>query len=186
MRGLVLLTAALLGLAAGCGGGKEQFVAVTAPPAQGFTLSASVGGATIAGRFTCDGTDTSPALTWTGVPDGTRELVLVLEDPDASGKTFTHWLVYGLSPNLTSLPEGIPARAKIEQPTPLRQGKNDFGSIGYSGPCPPKGQTHRYVFRLLAVDRELGLEPASNRKTFEGAIEGRVIAEARFSASYGR
>ena len=187
MRAFVLpVLAAALAVLAGCGGGGEQPSPATAPSVQGFRLSASVGGETIGVRFTCDGEDASPALSWQGTPGGTKELALVLEDPDAPGKTFTHWLVYGLSPRTTSLPEGLPAQAKIEQPTPLRQGTNDSGDLGYSGPCPPQGETHRYVFRLLALDRELGLEPAGDRGVFESAIAGHLLAEARVASSYGR
>ena len=183
---VLLLAAAALALFAACGGGGEKPAGTTAHGAAGFALQASLGGETIAARLTCDGDDVSPALTWKGAPDRTKELALVLEDPDAPGGTFTHWLIYGLSPGTTSLPEGLPDQAKLEQPIPLRQGKNDFGEIGYQGPCPPNGQTHRYVFRLLALDRELGLEPTADRGAFESAIEGHVIAEASVASSYGR
>jgi Raf kinase inhibitor-like YbhB/YbcL family protein len=135
-------------------------------------------------RYTCDGDDVSPALLWEGVPEGARELALVLEDPDAPGGTFTHWIVYGLSASTTSLPESIAGGEQLEDPR-LRQGENDFGEVGYGGPCPP-GETHRYVFRLLALDAELGLEGGAGRSDFDEAVEGRVLAEARLEATYGR
>ncbi|MCC6224119.1 MAG: YbhB/YbcL family Raf kinase inhibitor-like protein [Thermoleophilia bacterium] len=182
MRAALALALLATAAAAACGG--EGSAPVTGPPAEGFELSVEAGGGTIAARFTCDGEDVSPALSWRGVPGGTRELVIVVEDTDADG--FTHWLVFGLSPAVSSLPESVPDGSKLEVPGPLRQGRNDFDEIGYGGPCPPGGETHRYRFRLLAIDRELGLEPGSDRDALEHSIAGHVVAEASASASYGR
>ncbi|MCL4289629.1 MAG: YbhB/YbcL family Raf kinase inhibitor-like protein [Thermoleophilia bacterium] len=182
MRGPLALGALALAALTGCAG--EPPGPTTGPAVEGFELSVAAGGTTIDARFGCDGDDVSPALAWRGLPEGTRELVLVLEDPDADG--FTHWLVFGLSPAVDSLPENIPGDSKIESPGPLRQGRNDFDEIGYDGPCPPEGETHRYAFRLLAIDRELGLEPGSDRDAFERSIAGNVLAEASATASYGR
>lgn len=176
---LALLAAATV---AACGG--ERSAPATGEAVPGFELSVDAGGGTIATRFTCDGEDVSPALSWRNVPGGTRELVLVVEDPDAGG--FTHWLVFGLSPAVDALPESVPDDSKLETPGPLRQGRNDFDEIGYDGPCPPEGETHRYAFRLLAIDRELGLEPGSDRDALEDSIADHVVAEAAAAASYGR
>jgi Raf kinase inhibitor-like YbhB/YbcL family protein len=111
------------------------------------------------------------------VPEGTQELALVLEDPDAPGGTFTHWLVYGVDPGSTWLPKGA---------TPARQGENDFGDDAYGGPCPPEGEEHRYVFRLLALHLPLELEPGVDRAAFDEAVAPHVLAEARLTATYAR
>ena len=135
-------------------------------------------------RFTCDGNNVSPELRWGGVPEGTAELALVLDDPDADG--FTHWLVYAMRPSASRLPPVLQPAAQVSGPTPLLQGQNDFGETGYGGPCPPEGETHTYVFHLLALDRELGLAQEADRSEFDEAVRGHVIAEARIEAPYER
>lgn len=187
MKRLALLGAAALAVAA-CGGGGEEAVPEGATTAAGFVLTAAAfePGGPIPPRFGCDGEDVSPALRWTGTPEGTVELALVLEDPDAPGGTFTHWLVYGLGSGATSLPEAVPREEEVGGPTPLRQGENDFGETGFGGPCPPEGEEHRYVFRLLALDAELALEPGADAGAFRAAAEGHVLAEARLSGTYER
>lgn len=188
MRRLGLVICVLV-LVAACGGGATDGELGQAPAAAGFEFrseSAVVAGQAIDPSYTCDGDDSSPAVAWQGAPDGTRELVLVLEDTDAPGGPFTHWLVYDMPPGATSIPAAVPPDGAVEGPTPLRQGRNDFGEIGFGGPCPPKGETHRYVFRLLALDTELGLEQGADRTTFGEAVDGHVLAEARLEARYGR
>jgi len=131
----------------------------------------------IGSRFTCDDADVSPALAWEGAPEGTAELALALEDPDAPGETFTHWLVFGLRPSSTGLEEGADLDA---------EGKNDFRDTGYGGPCPPGGEQHRYVFRLLALDSPSTLDRGADRAAFDAAVAPRVLAEARLTATYER
>jgi Raf kinase inhibitor-like YbhB/YbcL family protein len=178
MSGAVLL----LTLATGCGGGGGGSGTSLAegPAVEGFaftTGSAVEEGLAIDARYTCDGENISPELAWRGVPEGTQELALVLEDPDAPGGTFTHWLVYGVDPGSTGLPKGA---------TPARQGENDFGDDAYGGPCPPEGEEHRYVFRLLALHLPLELEPGVDRAAFDEAVAPHVLAEARLTATYAR
>jgi Raf kinase inhibitor-like YbhB/YbcL family protein len=188
VRRLGLLVATLVVLA-GCGGGGSGSELGQAPSAAGFEFraeSAVEPGAAIDPAYTCDGNGVSPALSWQGAPEGTRELALVLEDPDAPGGTYTHWLVYALPSGATSVPEAVPRDGAVEGPTPLRQGTNDFGEVGYGGPCPPGGETHRYVFRLLALDSERGLEQTADRATFDETVEGHVLAEARLEGTYSR
>jgi Raf kinase inhibitor-like YbhB/YbcL family protein len=162
-----------------CGGDDDEEPLATGPSAPGFAFAESgvAEGETIDSRYTCDGEDVSPALAWEGVPEGAAELALVVEDPDAPGGIFTHWLVYGLDPGETALPEGA---------QPALQGTNDFGRVGYGGPCPPGGETHRYVFRLLALDAATGLESGASRDELLAAVEGHVVAEATLTASYSR
>ncbi len=171
---------------AACGGGSGTDLEAGAQ-VPGFAFSAAsavASGQQIDSRYTCDGENVSPALSWDGAPVEARGLALVLEDPDAPGATFTHWLVYGLPASSTSLPEAVPDGEELEEPR-LRQGENDFGSSGYRGPCPPSG-THRYVFRLLALDDTVDLDGGVTRSTFDKALAGHVLAEARLEAAYGR
>jgi hypothetical protein len=175
---------------AGCGGGGGSGTSLApGPSAAGFAFtdrSSVADGQPIDARFTCDGDDLSPVLSWEGVPEGSRSLALALEDPDAPGATFTHWLVYRLDPRSTDLPEGIPEEAEAAALVGLRQGENDFGDAGYGGPCPPGGEEHRYVFRLLALDAPPDLEAGADRAAFDEAVAPHVLAEARLTATYAR
>jgi Raf kinase inhibitor-like YbhB/YbcL family protein len=180
-----LVTLLALALAA-CGGDGPVEVA-PGPAVEGFELTAESAlraGAPIDPRHTCDGEDVSPAIAWRGVPAGTRELALVVDDAEADG--FTHWLVFGMREDATTIPEGVPPEGKVEGPTPLRQGRNDSGGLGWAGPCPPQGETHTYVLRLLALDSRLGLEPTSDRGDFDRAVRDRIIGEVRLEAIYAR
>lgn len=128
-----------------------------------------------------DGRNLSPPLAWHGVPEGTKSLALVADDPDAPSGLFTHWLIYGIPPRTTELAEGLPPARTL--PDGSRQGRNGFGSLGYSGPRPPSG-THRYVFHLYALDDELALPSGEGREDFDAAIRGHVIEEARLLGRY--
>jgi hypothetical protein len=129
-------------------------------------------------RHTCDGGDVSPELEWAGEPAGTVSLALVVDDPDAPGGTFTHWLAWGLDPAAGRLGEGEQAP---------REGRNDFGSTGWRGPCPPRGHgPHRYFFRLHALSEELELASGAGKKDVERALAGRVLATAELVGTYGR
>jgi Raf kinase inhibitor-like YbhB/YbcL family protein len=179
MRRVVAMVVPLVFAVSACGGDDDEALP-TGATAAGFRFleSGVTEGAAVDRRFTCDGEDVAPALAWEGVPEGTAELALVVEDPDAPGGTFTHWLVWGLDPGETELPEG-------SEPAGL-EGTNDFGAVGYGGPCPPAGETHRYVFRLLALDAETGLDEGASRDDFLAAVEGHVAAEATLTARYAR
>jgi Raf kinase inhibitor-like YbhB/YbcL family protein len=132
----------------------------------------------IPARHTCDAEDLSPALAWSDVPEGTRSLALIVDDPDAPVGTFTHWLAWGLDPAAEMLQEG--------QPAPV-EGANDFGTAGYRGPCPPPGHgAHRYSFRLHALDTELELRPGASKADLKGAIEGHLLADAELVGRYER
>lgn len=133
---------------------------------------------------TCDGEDLSPPLTWTGVPVGTRSFALICDDPDAPRGTWVHWLLWNLPADTIELGPGVPR--KPELPSGARQGINDGGDIGYSGPCPPPGKPHRYFFRLHALDTTLNLPPGSNRPDLEAAMEGHVLGSATVLGVYQR
>jgi hypothetical protein len=129
-------------------------------------------------RHTCDGVDSSPPLSWSGVPEGARSLALIVHDPDAPSGDFVHWLAWNLDPSEARLDEA--------QPAPV-EGTNGFGRSGYSGPCPPPGHgPHRYLFELYALSAELDLEGGAGREQLERAIEGEVMAKAELTGTYER
>ena len=143
-----------------------------------LTSTAFADEATIPRRHTCDGEDRSPPLSWSTPPAGTRSLALILDDPDAPGGRFIHWLAWGIAPDTGGLGEAEAA------PT---QGPNDFGTVGYRGPCPPQGhRRHRYRFRLHAVTGDLGLAPGAGVQELERAMAANVLAVAEFVGTYQR
>jgi Raf kinase inhibitor-like YbhB/YbcL family protein len=141
-------------------------------------------GETIPRQFTGDGKDTSPPLRWADPPEGTKSFALICDDPDAPRGTWTHWLLFNLPPDRRELQEGMPARESL--PGGAKQGKTDFGKIGYGGPAPPAGKPHRYYFRLYALDAELELPAGASREQLLAAMKGHVLAEGQLMARYGR
>lgn len=133
-------------------------------------------------RFSADGGNVSPPLEWTGAPDGTREFVLICDDPDAQYGVFTHWIVYGIAGDVTGLPEGVPDDTVVDEPVELLQGLNEFEESGYTGPTAVDDDDdpvpHRYFFRLYALDSELDLAPGARRDEVRKASSGHVIATA--------
>jgi Raf kinase inhibitor-like YbhB/YbcL family protein len=135
-------------------------------------------GQPIPARHTCDGENVSPALIWTAPPEGARSLALVVDDPDAPSGVWTHWLGWGIEP-------GPGALAEAERPR--SEGLNDFGKIGYGGPCPPRGHgPHRYVFRLYALDGRLELPRGAKKYELERSLGGGVLAAAELTGTYER
>ncbi len=141
-------------------------------------------GSQISPRYTCAGEDLSPALTWSGAPAAARTLAVIADDPDAPRGTFTHWLIWNLPTGHAELGEGVPTRDTFGNGA--RQGTNDFGRIGYRGPCPPHGRPHRYFFRLYALDTALSLEAGASRQELEQAMKGHVLAQAVWMGIFGR
>ena len=137
---------------------------------------------TIPDAYSCDGADISPELNWTGVPEGTQSLVLILDDPDAPGGTFTHWVIYNIPAAATGLEENIPKTAELV--SGALQGRNSIGEIGYGGPCPPLGQSHRYFFKLYALDITLDLEGGASKAQVMAAMEGHILAEAEIMGNF--
>ena len=135
-------------------------------------------------KYTCDGPDLSPALDWTDVPEGSKSLALICDDPDAPVGTWVHWVLFNLPPSINGLPEGIPPTEKIEQGG--SQGMNDFRKIGYGGPCPPPGEPHRYFFRLYALDEKINLPSGASKKDLMRAMEGHVLGQTDLIGKYGR
>ena len=141
-------------------------------------------GSTIPTQFTCSGANVSPALTWNQPPPRTRTFVLVVDDPDAPGGTWVHWVVYNLPSSARQLPEHVPAGDVVTGGG--RQGVNDFPMDGYGGPCPPPGKPHRYFFRLYALDAALNLQTPVRRKDVDTAMKGHVLAQAELMGTFGR
>ncbi len=145
-------------------------------------------GGTIPTLYTCDGKDVSPPLTWSGIPEKARSIALICDDPDAPRGTWTHWVLFDLPANISGLGEGVPPQERVTVApggATALQGKNDFGKTGYGGPCPPSG-THRYFFRIYALDTELGLGPKTTRQDLLRAIKGHVLAEGELMGRYSR
>jgi len=149
-----------------------------------LTSSAFRDGETVPVRHTCDGEDLSPLLAWTGVPVETRTFALTCDDPDAPRGTWVHWLIWNLPADAVELRQGVPPRPEL--PSGARQGLNDGGDLGYSGPCPPPGKPHRYFFRLYALDTALNLPPGVNRSDLEAAMLGHVLAQGTVMGTYQR
>ena len=148
-----------------------------------LTSTAFSNGADIPTKYTCDGADVSPALSWSGAAQGTRSLALIADDPDAPSGTFTHWVLYAIPASTTQLPEGLP---KNEQTDVGRQGRSGFGRVGYGGPCPPPGKPHRYFFKLFALDTDLTLVPGASRADLERAMKGHILEQAEWMGRYQR
>ncbi len=142
--------------------------------------TAFAGGGQIPRKYTCDGADVSPALEWSGAPSGTAAFALIVEDPDA--RNFVHWVAF----NLTGSATGALAEAISESPDAPPQGRNDFGKIGYGGPCPPSGSPHRYVFELSALSAPLELPGIPRAADVRRAAEGKVLGQATLNGTYRR
>jgi Raf kinase inhibitor-like YbhB/YbcL family protein len=147
------------------------------------TSSAFEDGDAIPARYTCEGLDVSPSLSWGSAIDGTRSLALIADDPDAPAGTFVHWVIYDLPPDTRGLPEDVPNQQTL--PSGAAQGMNGAGSVGYMGPCPPGG-THRYFFKLYALDTELGLGGGATKDEVLDAMEGHILAEGQLMGTYRR
>ena len=142
-----------------------------------ITSSAFQEGGNIPSKFTCDGGDRSPPLQIAEIPSSAKSLALIVDDPDAPSGLFTHWIVWNISPQTNEIAEGSAPNGV--------QGTSDFGKSGYGGPCPPPG-THRYYFRIFALDRELNLPSGTKRNQLDAAIKGHVVAQAELMGRYSR
>jgi len=140
-------------------------------------------GQKIPSKYTCDGQDVSPPLEWDSLPDGTESFSLICDDPDAPRGTWVHWVVYDIPPHMKNLAENVPPDRELG--SGIRQGKNDWLKIGYGGPCPPSG-THRYYFKLYALDTKLNLKPGLTKEQLLQAMKGHVLAEAQLMGKYQR
>ena len=135
-------------------------------------------------RYTCDAQDFSPPLSWSDIPENAKSLVLICDDSDASFKIWVHWVAFNILPEAGGLKEGISKEELAE--LSIVEGTNDFGKVGYQGPCPPPGKAHRYSFRLYALDTTLALEQGVSKKNVIETMQGHIIAEAKLAGRYQR
>ena len=142
------------------------------------TSTAFTDGGTIPTKYTCDGEDISPELVWSEIPEGTRSLVLIMDDPDAPVGTWVHWVLYDLPPEINKISEGEEGIGVA--------GISSWNKPGYGGPCPPPGNPHRYFFKLYALDTELYIYPGAAKEAIEKAMLGHVLAEGQLMGLYGR
>ena len=148
-----------------------------------ITSSAFSEGQGIPKRYTCDGPDVSPDLAWSGVPEKAASLALICDDPDAPMGTWVHWVLFNIPADQDGLPAEIPSDAVLENGA--RHGTNDFRRLGYGGPCPPGG-THRYFFKLYALDTMLELDSGVTKAQLLEAMQGHILAEGQLMGTYSR
>jgi Raf kinase inhibitor-like YbhB/YbcL family protein len=157
-----------------------NFFSLGGEEVMGFLLSSPVlhDGEKIEKKYTCDGRNVSPPLKWEGAPKGTQSFVLIVDDPDAPRGVWTHWVVYNIPGDITEIKEG-------EVPVGALEALNDFGKVEYGGPCPPSG-THRYYFKLYALDNKLTLPANPTRKQVEEAMKTHILSETQLMTPYSR
>jgi Raf kinase inhibitor-like YbhB/YbcL family protein len=157
----------------------------TPVPANVFQLTSNgfKEGQPIPRQYTCDGVNVSPALEWTGVPKTAKTITIIADDPDAPSGTFTHWILYNLPSETMGMVENVPATESLKAGG--QQGENDFDKIGYGGPCPPSG-THRYFFKIFALDFDLPLKAGAKKAEVEQAMEGHIVGQAQLIGTYKR
>lgn len=142
-------------------------------------------------NYTCDGRNISPKIVILGLDESVKVMAIIIEDIDAPSGTFTHWTIWNLSP-MDIVPEGIPNEDIVDYPfeggVPIRavQGSNGFGKVGYMGPCPPKGNPHKYVFKVYGLDLALDLKPGSSKRDLEDALRGHILQQGQAVATYQR
>jgi Raf kinase inhibitor-like YbhB/YbcL family protein len=135
-------------------------------------------------QFTCDGMDLSPSLEWSGVPQNAKTIAIVCDDPDAPSGTWVHWVLYNLPADRIGIIENVPPTEKL--PGGGLHGKNDFGKVGYGGPCPPSGTPHRYFFKVYALDTDLALKPGATKAELLTAMEGHILGQGQLMGTYSR
>jgi len=159
---------------------------IEAEAAMSLTISSSsfTNGGNLAQKFTCDGADLSPSLSWSDPPHGTQSFALLVDDPDAPVGNWNHWAIWNVPATARGLAEGTHKEAELSDGS--RQGQNDFRKTGYNGPCPPPGKPHRYYFKLYALDTKLDLKPDATKKDVEAAMKGHILAQAESMGRYRR
>ena len=148
-----------------------------------LTSTAFSEGGMIPAQYTCNGPDISPPLNWEDVPEHTKSLALIADDPDAPVGTWVHWVLYNLPADTHELQEDLPKTKVL--PNGAMQGTNDFRKIGYGGPCPPGG-THRYFFKLYALDELVDLNPGARKKDLLDTMKGHILAECQLMGKFSR
>lgn len=185
LRITILSTMLLLGLM-----GMAACASTAPPPSQAgeaviaLSSSAFADGATIPDKFTCKGENVSPPLKWDGVPKGTESLTLIMDDPDAPIKDFTHWVIFNLPADARELTEAVPKDESL--PSGALQGQNGLMQLGYFGPCPPPGKPHHYGFALYALDKKLDLAAGASKQQVLEAMQGHILGRGQLTGIYQR
>jgi len=184
-RGIFCLLVLLVCLCLFTGIGGEVYAKTKGGANMAITITSAAftGGGMIPREHTCDGRDISPPLAWSGVPEGTKSLALICDDPDAPVGTWVHWVLFNLPATADELPQGIPGDKVLKNGA--IHGINDFRKFGYGGPCPPGG-THRYYFKLYALDIELSRAPGIIKAELLKAMQGHILAEGQLMGRYKR
>jgi Raf kinase inhibitor-like YbhB/YbcL family protein len=180
----VLMLLVLLSICVGCKQSSEAMQSGESSMPIEITSTAFEQGMSIPSQYTGDGADQSPPLRWSELPSGTKSIALICDDPDAPRGTWVHWVLFNLPPGTRELEEGVPTTATL--PSGAKQGKNDFGNIGYGGPAPPKGKPHRYFFNLYALAVVVDLPPGATKAELVDAMKGHVLAEGQLMGTYKR
>ena len=149
-----------------------------------LTSPAFSSGAAIPVQFSCSGSDQSPALNWTGAPEGTGSFALIVEDPDAPSGTFVHWVIFNLPGSSTGLPADVPKTPTL--PDGAVQGKNGMGATGYKGPCPPPGKIHHYHFDLFALDTKVDAASNADADSLRSAMRGHIRGSTELVGTFSR
>jgi Raf kinase inhibitor-like YbhB/YbcL family protein len=195
MKFLVEITVTVSLLLSACTAGTAtQLVESTVPASPGgiepslsieLTSTAFKYGEPIPQKFTCDGEDVSPPLTWGRPPSGTQSLALIMDDPDAPVGTWDHWLLFNIPAGMRELQENLPVTGKNVDPEAIYVGSNSWGRPDYGGPCPPSG-THRYFLKLYALATSINLLPGAKKQELLNAMEGHILAETELMGTYSR
>ena len=171
---------------AGCSGGEEESDSGEGVEGMSIRLESTAfeDGEFIPAKYTCDGEDLSPPLRWENVPQGTKSVVIICDDPDAPMGTWVHWVLFDIPADAGGLDEGVPGMAS--PPKGGTHGANDFKRLGYGGPCPPPGGPHRYFFKIYALDAKLEMKSAVTKATVVKAMKDHVLGEGRLLGKYER
>ena len=181
---LATLALTSVAICAGCNHPSDDTQSGEPPMSITITSIAFQDGQPIPQKYTGDGEDHSPPLSWSEPPEGTKSIALICDDPDAPRGTWVHWVLYNLSPVTRELNEGVPTTETLA--STAMQGTNDFGKIGYGGPAPPKGKPHRYFFKVYALSEESDLAPCATKTELLDDMKGKVLAEGQLMGTYQR
>ncbi len=179
MRELLVLLISAFVLTSGCIGHGDDRMSLK-------VTSVFKNGETIPSKYTCEGLDINPPLKIEGISDKAVSIAIIVDDPDAPIGTFVHWVAWNIPP-VNEIPEGMPKKGVVESPIYIVQGRNDFGRIGYNGPCPPRGHgIHHYHFKIYVLDTQLNLKPGATKRDLENAIKGHIIQHGELIGIYER
>jgi len=164
---------------------SDESIQLTSSFGETIQLISSFGeGGIIPQKYTCDGEDISPSISWSDIPNGTKSIVLIVDDPNSPEQPWTHWVLFNIPSQLTGVAEGI-ENLEVVRGVGIH-GFNSWGETGYRGPCPPVGDSHQYFFRLYALDSTLNLQPGATESEVINAMEDHILGQGQLVANYSR